>query len=80
MTIPLIQGEFSYNDAMDLITQMIHIKIKYHKNKIAGTENEEEVKSLEAKIIQFQKELFEARNKIKAKKGAIKINSIINIE
>lgn len=80
MTIPLIQGEFSYNDAMDLITQMIHIKIKYHKNKIAGTENEEEVKSLEAKIIQFQKELFEARNKIKAKKRAIKINSIINIE
>ena len=44
MNIQLIKGEFSSNDAIELIAQMIHIKIKYHENKINNLSNEEDLK------------------------------------
>ena len=80
MNIQLIQGEFSSKDALDLITQMIHIKIKYHENKISTTGNEEDIKYRESKIKTLQKELFELRKKIDAATGTVHLNAIINIE
>ena len=35
MNIELIQGQFSTKNANDIITQMIHIKIKNRKSKIS---------------------------------------------
>lgn len=80
MILQLIKDEFSSNDAMELITQMITIKIKYHENKISISNNEEDHKRREVQIIHLQKELFELRNKIKTKKEKIKIDFVINIE
>ena len=45
MNIQLIQGEFSSNDAIDLMTQMVHIKIKYHENKINSHSSEDDIKT-----------------------------------
>lgn len=55
MNIQLIQGEFSVNEALELITQMIHIKIKYHENKIAQHSSEEDIKSRETKSKDYKK-------------------------
>jgi len=44
MNLHLIQGEFNSNDAIELIAQMVHIKIKYHENKITSNSNEEDIK------------------------------------
>jgi peptidoglycan hydrolase CwlO-like protein len=79
MDIKLIQGEFSSNDALELIAQMIHIKIKYHESKINNSTPEEDIKRREAKIKHLQKELFELRNYIKLRNESLKINAIINI-
>ena len=79
MKIQLIQGEFSSDDALDLLTQMIHIKIKYHENKITKGGREEDIKYRESKIKRLQKELFEVRNQIDEKKGKVKLDAIINI-
>ncbi len=80
MNIQLIQGEFNANDALELISQMIHIKVKFHENKIAKLANEEDIKYRESKIKKLQKELFEFKNGFDKKGGNIKIETIIEIE
>jgi hypothetical protein len=61
MNIQLIEGQFNKKEALELITQMIHIKIKFHENKINNNSNEEDVKYRETKIKNLQKELFELK-------------------
>jgi hypothetical protein len=77
MNIQLIQGEFSTNDALDIITQMVHIKIKYHENKINSHFNEEDIKTRETKIKHIQKELFELREAINLKNSSVKVEATI---
>jgi hypothetical protein len=61
MNIQLIEGQYNKKEALELITQMIHIKIKFHENKINNNSNEEDVKYRETKIKNLQKELFELK-------------------
>jgi len=80
MNIQLIEGEFKSSEALELITQMIHVKIKFHENKIAKNATEEDVKGRETKIKRLQKDLFEVRNNIVSTTKSVKLNAIINIE
>lgn len=80
MNIQLIQGEFESKDALELIVQMVHIKIKYHENKIQSDSNEEDIKTRERKIIQLQQELFEVKKAFQTNKKSVKIESIIKID
>lgn len=64
MKIQLINGQFSKTDALQIITKMIDVKIKFQEDKIKADSSEEEVKNRERKIKFLQKELFEARNYI----------------
>lgn len=80
MDIQLIEGAFNANDAIELIAQMINIKIKYHEDKINSQSNEEDIKTREAKIKQLQKELFELRKTINSKINRVKVEAIIKIE
>ncbi len=61
MNIQLIQGEFNTKDAIHIITQIIHVKVKYHENQIGSTSSEEDIKFRETKIKRLQKDLFEIR-------------------
>ena len=78
MVIQLIEGQFSPNEAIDILTQMIHVKIKYHEDKIKICQNEEDVKMREKKIKFLQRELSEAREYIE-KNGQIKLTSQITL-
>ena len=80
MNIQLIEGRFNPNDALDLITQMVHIKIKYHESYIINNDNEDDIKAREAKIKRLQKELFEFGNQLKGRVGGVKLNALINFE
>ncbi|MBL7911395.1 MAG: hypothetical protein JNJ41_10105 [Bacteroidia bacterium] len=77
MNIQLIKGDFSPADTIDLITQMIHVKIKYHENKISQQNNQEDTKMREAKIKQLQKDLLDLRNNIGKNSGNVSIESKI---
>lgn len=79
MTIQLIQGQFNPAEAVEIITQMIHVKIKYHESKITGNSNEEDIKSRETKIKRLQKELFEARKGLLSKRDNLSIDATIDI-
>jgi len=80
MDIKLIQGEFNSNDALELIAQMIHVKIKYHENKICSISNEEDIKLWESKIKRLQQELFDLKSIKELKEGIINLEAVIKIK
>lgn len=79
MNIQLILGQFNAKDAIDIITQMIHVKVKYHENKISNTSNEEDIKFCETKIKRLQKDLFEIRKFVEQSGAKINIQSEIHL-
>ena len=79
MNIQLIQGQFSPQEAIDIITKMVHVKIKFHEDKIYSHANEEDIKMREKRIKQLQKELYAVRNLITDKKTKIEIHSLVEI-
>ncbi|MGV9013008.1 MAG: hypothetical protein ACOH13_10485 [Flavobacteriales bacterium] len=79
MDIQLINGAFGAADALDLITRMIHIKIKFHEGRINQNSSEEDIKYRESKIRNLQKELFQLREGIGREKGTITLDATINI-
>ena len=80
MNLKLIEGEFTVNDALELITKMVHVKIKYHENKITSNNSEEDIKLRESKIKKLQNELFDLRNSLDEKQVNLKLEAIIKIE
>lgn len=64
MKLQLINGLFSPQDAIDLLTKMTHIKVAYHEAQIKTFDHEEDVKSREKRIKELQQSLQEARHAI----------------
>jgi hypothetical protein len=79
MKIQLIQGHFNANDAINILTKMIDVKIKFQEEKINGTDNEEDLKMRESRIKQLQRDLYESRKFIEKQKGKINMLSEINL-
>jgi hypothetical protein len=79
MELHLLDGQFDTTDAITMITELIQVKIKYHENKIMGSQNEEDIKMRERKIKTLQKELAHSREYILSQKSKITINSAINL-
>ena len=73
MKIQLIQGKFEAQEALELVSKLIHAKIKFHESRITNACSEEDIKMRESKIKFLQKDLFEARTFISTQK-------IINLE
>ncbi len=79
MDIQLIQGQFSAQDAVDIITQMIQVKIKFHENKIINSHGEEATKMREKRIKDLQQDLNMVRNFIENQGENITLQSEITI-
>ena len=77
MDIQLIQGNFSAKDALKIITQMVHIKIRYHESKISCNSNEEDIKYREKKIKKLQSDLSDIKKFIDENGEKINIQSSI---
>lgn len=80
MHLQLIQGQFSADDAIEILTQMVQVKIKFHEGKIHDGLNEEDIKTRENRIKELQKELFEIRKLIAEEKAAVKMNALVEID
>lgn len=80
MLIQLIEGKFNSKDALDLLSQMINVKIRYYESKISINSSEEDIKSCESKIIKLQNELFELRSTIDSTSENLIIEGIIKIQ
>jgi len=73
MKVQLIDGQFTSQEALDILTQMIHVKIKFHEGKINNTSTEEDIKWREQKIKNLQKSLYEVRQEIEKQTNNIHI-------
>lgn len=80
MNIQLIQGIFNSSDTIELLTQMIQTKIRYHENKISEQSTEEDIKYRETKIKMLQKELYLLRDFISKNQKELSIQATITIE
>ena len=61
MNIPLLKGNFSQSDALDILTQLVHVKIKFHESKIEKSDNEEDIKMRENRIKKLLQDFYEAK-------------------
>ncbi len=75
----LIQGQFTAQDALEIITRMVQAKILYHESKISSLENEEDIKSRESRIKQLQKDLYEIRQYISAHGDGIAMRAHVEL-
>ena len=74
-----MDGVFNQSETMDLITKMIHLKIKHHESKIEKDITEEDLKHREARIKQLQKDLYELKYYIEHKKDTLSIHATITV-
>ncbi|XVJ64702.1 MAG: hypothetical protein HEQ40_00470 [Lacibacter sp.] len=79
MQIKILEGSFSAKEALDILTQMIHVKIKFHENKIAHLDKEEDIKMREKRVKQLQKDLYEVRKMINDGKKNYSLDAEIQI-
>ncbi|GAB2671858.1 hypothetical protein GCM10027036_26480 [Flavihumibacter cheonanensis] len=77
--LQLIQGSFEKEDALDLITELVQVKIRYHENKIGRSENEEDIERREGRIRQLQMDLAKLREEFNQQSNRIAIQSNIEI-
>ncbi|GAB3895325.1 hypothetical protein GCM10028803_11700 [Larkinella knui] len=64
MKLSLMNGHYHSADALDILTQMTHIKVSYQERQIKTSDNEEDVKFREKRIKELQRNLEEARRYI----------------
>lgn len=79
MKIQLINGQFTAQETIDLVSQMVQVKIKFLENKISNLHNEEDVKSKEAKIVTLQNTLSKLRQHIGLTNSDLKITCDIEL-
>jgi hypothetical protein len=80
MELHLIDGQFACADAINLVTQLYEVKIKYHTDKIAGSHNEEDIKMREQKIKLLQQELTKSREYILKQANSVVIHNTLTLQ
>jgi hypothetical protein len=76
----MIQGKFKKEDALEILTKIIDVKVKFHEDKIRLSDNEEDIKMRENRIKDLQRHLYEARIYISKKGNMAEIEGFIKIQ
>ena len=80
MDIQLIDGQFSEKDALKILTEIIHVNIRFHENKIKEQPSQNDINHHENQIKQLQKNLFEVSDLIRYSNKSINLKSSIGIK
>ena len=78
--IQLINGHFSPRESIELLTKMIHVKIRFHEDRIQSHSDEEDTKMREARIKLLQKQLYDLRQLLENETGDIALRASIHVE
>jgi hypothetical protein len=80
MELSLIQGRFRKQDAIDILTRMVHVKISFHESRIQQSSDEDDIKFRESKIKQLQRELYDSVQQIrKDERDWIELNASVRL-
>lgn len=77
--LKLIDGQFENQDALEILTHMVHIKIRFHEGKIQTCSNEEDIKMRENRIRELQRNLFELREYILQQGGSVHLEDSLTL-
>ena len=76
MKIERTKGRFLPNEALELLTQLVHTKIRFLEMKISSSSSEEDIKMRENRIKELQRGLYEAKKHAESCKG-LDLNVVI---
>ena len=79
LKMDLVKGSFSKHDALDIIAQLIDVKIRYHERMITSDSGEEDIKMRERRIRDLQRDLFDMRVAIENHSEPITLKAEISI-
>lgn len=77
MNYQLISGHFSTNEALELLTKLYYVKIKFYENKLKNVTRQEDIKNCETRIKELQKQLFEIKLNLDSENQKISMNGFI---
>ncbi len=80
MQLELIKGQFSGREALEILTQMIQAKLKFHESKIVQDSSEEDIKYRESRLKYLQNELATIRTALLQQNQPLQINATIHIK
>lgn len=80
MNITLIDGHFQSKEALELLTKVIHVKIKFHEDKIAHLDIEEDIKMRENRVKELQKDLYVIRKMMEQGKKSYGLHAELEIK
>ncbi len=80
MQLELIKGQFSGTEALDILTQMIQVKLKFNESKIVQGSSEEDIKYRESRLKYLQNELATIRTALLQQNQPLQINATIHIK
>ncbi len=79
MEIKLVTGSFEQREALDLITRLIDVKIRFHEERIRKSDQEEDIKQRETKIIRLQQDLYTIRQELGRSDKRVSIDAELNV-
>lgn len=79
MNITLVKGEFTAIEAINLLTEMVAVKIRFHETKIEKSYNEEDIKMREQRIKQLQMDLAITRQNILTAGNSCNLDGVLKV-
>lgn len=79
MHLELLKGSFSRNEALDILTRMIQVKIQFHESKIERSHQEEDIKMRENRIQELQRQFYEAKKQILDGPESCSLHAVVEI-
>jgi hypothetical protein len=79
MEIKLVTGSFEQREALDLITRLIDVKIRFHEERIRKSDQEEDIKQRESKIIRLQQDLYTIRQELGRSDKLVSIDAELHV-
>jgi hypothetical protein len=77
--LDLLRGHYTRREALDLLTQLIHVKIRFHESRITQDILEEDLKMREKRIRELQRDLYEAGKLLEKLDGHVSLEASILI-
>lgn len=80
MSFDLMKGTYSSAEAIELLTELTRVKIRFHERKIENSLNEEDVKMREKRISELQHHLSKIRNTLQQSTNSCSLHAAIHVE
>jgi hypothetical protein len=80
MDFQLMNGGFTKSEAIEMVSQMVAVKINFHRSKIAITDNEEDIKMREMRIKGLQERLDLFRSQLREMGDFIHLEGKITVK